>query len=69
VVLLGHWLDLYLTVMPVSMGETPSFNIWELGPVVGGVALFGYFTLGALARAPLVPTGDPTLGESLGYHN
>jgi len=69
VVLLGHWLDLYLTVMPVSMGETPSFNVWELGPVVGGVALFGYFTLGALARAPLVPTGDPTLGESLGYHN
>lgn len=69
VVLLGHWLDLYLVVMPNSMGQNPTLNIWELGPVLGGVALFAYLTLRALGRAPLVPVGDPTLGESLHYHN
>ena len=69
VVLIGHWLDLYMVVMPRTMGDNPTLNVWELGPVIGGLALFAYWTLRNLAQAPLVPTGDPTLGESLSYHN
>jgi len=69
IVLLGHWLDLYLVVMPNSMGRNPTLNVWEIGPIVGAVALFVFFTLRALSRSPMVPTGDPTLVESLHYHN
>lgn len=69
VVLVGHWLDLFLVVMPNSMGASPRFHLWEIGPLFAGVALFVYLTLHALSRVPLVPSGDPTLGESLHYHN
>lgn len=69
VVLLGHWLDLYLVVMPNTMGRNPTFHLWEIGPLFAGVALFVYLTLRALSKVPLVPSGDPTLGESLHYHN
>lgn len=69
VVLIGHWLDLYLVVMPHSMGRSPTLHLWEVGPMIGGVALFAFFTLRALSRAPLIPARDPTLVESLHYHN
>jgi hypothetical protein len=69
VVLLGHWLDLYLVVLPGPMGAQPTVHLWEVGPMVGAVALFAWSTLRALGRVPIVPVGDPTLGESLGYHD
>ena len=38
--LAGHWLDLYLMVLPPSMEHGPSFGPWELAPLVGAIALF-----------------------------
>lgn len=65
--LVGHWLDLYLMVMPNTVGKR-----W-IGPLevlvaLGYGALFFYVVGKALGRAPLVPKNDPYLQESLHYH-
>lgn len=65
--LVGHWLDLYLMVMPNTVGKR-----W-VGPLeilvaLGYGALFFYVVGKALSRAPLVPQRDPYLMESLHHH-
>jgi len=65
--LVGHWLDLYLMVMPNTVGKR-----W-VGPLeilvaLGYGALFFYVVGKALSRAPLVPQRDPYLVESLHHH-
>lgn len=68
VVLAGHALDLYVQVGPSLMGGEPRFGLWELGPVVGALALFFLIALGVLSRGPAVPTRHPHLPDSLSYH-
>ncbi|MBZ0172263.1 MAG: hypothetical protein K8E66_07790 [Phycisphaerales bacterium] len=41
VVLVGHWLDLYLMIMPGTGGHGPAFGIPEIAGVAGGFGLFG----------------------------
>ncbi len=65
VLLVGHWLDLYIIVMPVFLGAQPTLSIWELGPMVGFVALFFLFVLNKLSKVPIVPLNDPYLVESV----
>lgn len=67
VVLVGHWLDLYLLVMPPLL---PGFAIGliEVLTFVGFAGLFLAVVRWALQGATLVPKEDPLLGESLSYH-
>ncbi len=68
VILIGHWLDLYIMIFPATLGSTPMFGLWEL--VSGGLAVgfFGWAFFRAFAQASPVPSGDPLLAESLHYH-
>ncbi len=59
VVLVGHALDLYVMIAPPLMGGELWLGLWEIGPVIGTLALFAWLLLRALARAPLVPTDSP----------
>jgi len=61
VVLAGHWLDLYLGILPYSGNPTPWSAAWEAGLMLGAVGLFGLVFFTALGRAALVPLGDPFL--------
>ena len=63
--LLGHWLDLYIMIMPVTHKVSPPFSIWEIGPFVGIMALFLWMVLRSLTRNRLIPINDPYLVESL----
>ena len=65
VILAGHWLDLYIMVMPVTFGPEPLFSIWEVGPIVGVLGLFFWLVLRKLQKQNLVPLNDPYLVESL----
>ncbi len=65
VLLIGHWLDLYIMVMPVFLGAQPTLSIWEIGPMVGFVSLFFWFVLRKLSKVPIVPVNDPYLVESI----
>ena len=66
--LVGHWLDLYLTVQPALRPEAPVLGIWELAPVVAAGALFILTFRRSLASAELIPRGDAFFEESLHHH-
>jgi hypothetical protein len=74
--LVGHWLDVYLQVMPpvshfaVKHGgdvhaHGPFLGLQELGPVALMAGLFLLVVSWRLGRAALVPQRDPYLVESV----
>jgi hypothetical protein len=67
VLLAGHWLDLYLLIMP-EVFDAPAFGPLEVLIPLSYSALFVYLTWRALAEAPVVPLHDPYLDESLSHH-
>jgi hypothetical protein len=69
VVLAGRWLDLYLMILPSVTSHSPAFGAWEIGPVLGGIALFLAVFFRASRTAAPVPLRDPYLVESLHYHH
>jgi hypothetical protein len=67
--LVGHWLDLYILVMP-TFRKDPGFGPLEIAITAGYAALiFLLFGL-ALGRAPMVPLNDPILAyEELAHEH
>jgi len=65
--LCGHYLDLYLLIMPETVGA-PAIGPLEVLVPVSYASLFVFLTWRALAQAPLVPPHDPYLDESLAHH-
>ncbi len=65
VVIAGHWLDLYIIIMPSIYGAEPVFHFWELAPTI--VMLLGIFlfALKRMKKYPLIPANDPYLVESV----
>ena len=78
--LCGHWLDVYMQVMPATshfamemkwLPETdhgPFFGLSELGATMGLAGLFLLVVTTYLGRASLLPSKDPYLSESLHHH-
>jgi len=66
--LVGHWLDLYVMIQPVFEPEAPRFGLWELAPILVAGALFVVLLRRNLGAVDLVPHGDPYLEESLHHH-
>ena len=58
--LCGHWLDLYLLIMPSAL-KTPKIGMLEILIATGYAALFTTVFLHSVAQAPLVPVNDPLL--------
>jgi len=65
VLLIGHWLDLYIMIMPALFGKQPIFGFWEIGLFLGFIALFFWAVLRRLTKHNLLPVNDPYLVESL----
>lgn len=68
VVLLGHYLDVFIMVMPATVGDQ-----WYIGlPEIGGLLLFGglfvFWVFSALTKAPLEPKRNPFIEESKHFH-
>ncbi len=64
VLLCGHWLDLYLLIMP-SLRGAPALGALDVLIAAGCLGLVCSIVFRALARAPLVPVNDPFLIDSL----
>jgi len=69
-VLVGHWLDYYMMVMPGTVGaQGRGLGYQEIGIAIGFVGLFTYFMLNALSKfKSLAPKNHPFLEESLHHH-
>ena len=77
ILLVGHWLDLYLQVMPGTSHfaahhhgadvHGPFFGPVEIGAVLALGGLFVLVVLKMLEKKPLLPKNDPYLVESLNF--
>jgi hypothetical protein len=70
ILILGHWLDYYMMVMPETVGsQGRGFSYEEIGTFIGFAGLFSYSMLTVLSKfKSLVPKNHPFLEESLHHH-
>ena len=60
-----HWLDVFIMVMPSTVGEAWHIGIPEIGMFLGFIGLFTYVVLSSLAKAPVQVKNHPYLEESV----
>lgn len=68
VVLIGHFIDIFLLVYPSTIGPYWSFGIPEIATVLFFGGLFVFVVGKGLGKRSLYPKGDPFLKESENYH-
>jgi hypothetical protein len=69
ILIIGHWLDYYLMIMPGTMETERQFGITELFIFIGFAGLFTFLVLNALSKfESLIPKKHPLLEESLHHH-
>ena len=69
VLIFTHWLDVYVMVMPGTVGAHWNlFSPLELGMFIGFAGLFIFVVLSQLAKAPVVVQRHPFLEESKHHH-
>ncbi len=68
VILIGHYVDIYVMVMPATVGDQWFIGIPEISSILLVLGLFIYVVFSALAKAPLLAKGSPYLKESENYH-
>jgi hypothetical protein len=68
VILLGHFIDVYVMIMPATVGSEWSIGIPEISAVLLILGLFIYVVFNAMTKAPLLAKGSPFLKESEQYH-
>ena len=65
IILVGHWLDVYIMVSAGSMGSQASIGFLEIGMALAFSGLFIRVILTTLSKAPLSPVNHPYLDESI----
>ncbi len=65
IILIGHWNDLYLMIMPGVMQQYASIGLMEIGMPIFFGALFVFIVLKAFEKAPTFPLKHPYLEESV----
>ncbi|MCM4158348.1 quinol:cytochrome C oxidoreductase [Antarcticibacterium flavum] len=68
VILLGHYIDIYVMVMPATVGESWFIGLSEISSLLffGGLFIFVVFT--SLTKAPLLARRNPFIKESEHFH-
>ena len=68
VVLLGHYLDVYMMITPATVGDQWYIGIPEIGGILFFAGAFIFWVFRALTKAPLQPTRNPFIEESRQFH-
>ncbi len=67
-IIVGHYLDVFVMIMPGSVGAYWGFGIVEIGTFLGFLGLFIYVVFTALEKKGLLAKGHPMLKESEHHH-
>ncbi len=68
VVLLGHYLDVYMMITPATVGDQWYIGIPEIGGILFFAGAFIFWVFRARTKAPLQPTRNPFVEESRQFH-
>lgn len=67
-ILIFHWCDTFLLIMPGTVGENWGIGTIEVGMFLLFLGGFVFWILNALSKAPLLAKNHPYLEESLGHN-
>ncbi|MDA8930457.1 quinol:cytochrome C oxidoreductase [Bacteroidia bacterium] len=67
IILIGHWVDVYLLIMPGTIGDHAGIGMLEVGTTMAFAGLFIYVVLNSLSKANMYPTNHPYLLESANH--
>ena len=68
VILLGHYVDFFVMIMPATVGDQWFIGIAEIGAVLFFLGLFIFVVFTAMAKSPLLPERNPLIEESKHFH-
>ncbi|MFT4698123.1 MAG: hypothetical protein ACI9SJ_001260 [Flavobacteriaceae bacterium] len=68
VILAGHYVDLFVMVMPATVGTSWYIGLPEIGAMLFFFGLFVYVVFTALTKQPLIAKHNPFIKESKQYH-
>lgn len=66
--IIGHWLDFYIMIMPGTIGTNWTIGFIEIGTFLGFAGLFLFVVFTAMTKASFVPKNNPLLQESKYFH-
>lgn len=68
VILIGHYIDIFVMIMPATVGDQWFIGIPEISAVLLILGIFIYVVFNTLSKAPLLAKGSPFLKESEHFH-
>jgi hypothetical protein len=68
IIFIGHWLDVFVLIMPGVVGEHWSIGAFEIGLFLGFLGLFSFVVFREMAKVPLEIKHHPYLDESIHHH-
>lgn len=68
IMIIGHWLDVYILITPGTVGGQWSIGLIQLGTFLGFAGLFIFVVFSALSKRSLMPVNHPMLEESKHFH-
>jgi len=68
IILIGHYIDVFVMIMPATVGDQWGFGFGEIGSVLFFLGLFIFAVFTTISKAPLIAKGNPFLHESEHFH-
>ncbi len=68
IILCGHYLDIFVMVMPSTVGESWFIGIPEISALLLFAGLFVFVVFNGISKAPLLPKRNPFIKESKHFH-
>lgn len=67
-IVVGHYFDIFVMVMPATVGKSWFIGFPEIGAFLFFAGLFIFVIFNTISKAPLLAKGDPFMGESKHFH-
>jgi len=68
ILLIGHYIDIFVMIMPATVGDQWFIGISEISSVLLVLGIFIYVVFNAMTKAPLLAKGSPFIKESEHFH-